>query len=197
MRIHATTSDIAELATAREARQGLVVGVRRNAGVKSPCKREDYEPVQSTNRKHEIDHGNDVVRTILSEPYTLFANMTANRQTNEVDLRMPVWVALSELFLDTELQEEDHQRIARVLAASQYSEKKLDEILRFEVTPVLKWNLLSVAGEWAGFHEEWLREELVPKIDKRPLFRPRVFWMMRRRWAHILGLVSAIRADRQ
>lgn len=131
---------------------------------------------------------------MLSEPYTLFVNMKATPATNEVDLRMPVLVALSELFLDTELQEEDHQRIARVLAASPYSEKKLDEILRFELTPVLKWNLLSVAGEWAGFHEEWLRDALIPRIDKRPFFRPGVFWMMRRRWKHILSLVAAIRA---
>jgi hypothetical protein len=116
--------------------------------------------------------------------------------TNEsiIDERMPVWKALSELFLDTELQENDHRRIARVLSVSPYSEKKLDEILRFEVTPVLKWNLLSIAGEWAGFDEAWLREQLVPRVDMRPFFRPCVFWMMRRRWKHILGLVVQFRA---
>ena len=112
-----------------------------------------------------------------------------------VDERLPVWNALSELFLDTELQEDDHQRIARVLAASPYSEKKLDEILRFEVTPVLKWNLLSIAGEWAGFDEAWLREKLEPRIDARPWFRPGVFWMMRRRWKHIVGLVVKLREE--
>jgi hypothetical protein len=120
--------------------------------------------------------------------------MTATSAQVEAEHRMPVWIALSQLFLDTELQEDDHQRIARVLASSPYPEKKLDEILRFEVTPVLKWNLLSVAGEWAGFDEKWLREKLVPLIDRRPLFRRGVFWMMRRRWAHILSLVAEIRA---
>lgn len=113
-----------------------------------------------------------------------------------VDDRLPVWNVLSELFLDTELQEDDHQRIARVLAASPYSEKKLDEILRFEVTPVLKCNLLSMAGEWAGFDEAWLREKLKPRIDTRPWFRPSVFWMMRRRWKHIIGLVAKLREQK-
>jgi hypothetical protein len=110
-----------------------------------------------------------------------------------VDERLPVWNVLSELFLDTELQEDDHQRIARVLAASPYSEKKLDEILRFEVTPVLKWNLLSIAGEWAGFDETWLRQKLAPRIDARPWLRLGVFWMMPRRWTHILSLVAKSR----
>ncbi|MBK1884526.1 hypothetical protein JIN85_19070 [Luteolibacter pohnpeiensis] len=110
-----------------------------------------------------------------------------------VEERLPVWNALSELFLDTELQEDDHQSIARVLAASPYTEKKLDEILRFEVTPVLKWNLLSIADEWAGFDEAWLREKLEPRIDVRPWLRPIVFWMMRRRWRHLLGVVLKLR----
>lgn len=119
--------------------------------------------------------------------------MTASNSS--IDERTPVWTALSELFLDTELQEDDHSRIARVLAASPYSEEKLDEILRFEVTPVLRGNLLSVAGEWAGFDEAWLREKIAPRIDNRPFFRFGVFWMMRRRWKHILGLVAKFRKE--
>lgn len=115
---------------------------------------------------------------------------------SRVDERAPVWTALSELFLDTELQESDHERIARVLADSPYSEEKLSEILRFEVTPVLKGNLLSIAGEWAGFDEDWLREKLSPRMDIRPFFRPSVLWMMRRRWRHILALVTDIRAKK-
>lgn len=110
-----------------------------------------------------------------------------------VDERMPVWSALSELFLDTELQEEDHQRIAQILSASPYSAKKLDEILRFEVTPVLKYNLSSIAGEWTGFDESWLREQLVQRINARPFFRPRVSWLIRRQWKHILALVTQLR----
>ena len=107
---------------------------------------------------------------------------------------MPVWIALSELFLDTQLREKDLDRIAAVLAASAYSEERLEEILRFEVTPVLKCNLMSVAGEWAECNEEWLREKLIPRIDKRPLIRFGVFSMIREEWKAIRNSVSARRA---
>lgn len=103
---------------------------------------------------------------------------------------MPVWVAFSELFLDTELRKFDYDYIAGILAASPYSEDKLEEILRFEVTPVLKWNLMSVAGEWAGFDEDWLREKIAPRIDKRPLFNFGVFSMVSIPWEEIRILVA-------
>jgi hypothetical protein len=109
------------------------------------------------------------------------------------DARAPVWNALSELFLDTELQSEDHERIAKILAASPYSDQKLEAILRFEVTPVLKANLMCVAGEWAGFDEAWMREKMTPLIDQRPLFSFGVFWMVREHWKSILNRVSAHR----
>lgn len=110
-----------------------------------------------------------------------------------VEQRAPVWKALSELFLDTELQAEDHERIARVLVASPYSEEKLDEILRLEVTPILRPNLMCVAGEWVGFDESWMRKKMTPLINKRPLFSFGVFWMVREDWKAILSRVSAHR----
>jgi len=64
---------------------------------------------------------------------------------------MPVWEALSDFFLDTELQEADYQRIASVLTCSSYTIAEIEEILRYEVYPALRWNLLAIAGEWAGF----------------------------------------------
>ena len=79
----------------------------------------------------------------------------------ELERRRPVWGALSDLFLDAELQPEDHRRIARVLAASGYSEPELEQILRSEVGPVLLPNLLSIAGEWAGFDLGWLEAEIL------------------------------------
>jgi len=113
---------------------------------------------------------------------------------SKIDERMPVWSALSELFLDTELQKEDHERIATVLAASPYSESKLEEILRFEVTPVLRGNMLSMAGVWSGFDEDWLREKLAPNIERRPFFRLGVFWMIRSHWKEVIREVIALRA---
>lgn len=51
------------------------------------------------------------------------------------DERLPVWEALSELFLDVELDAHDHERIAGHLATSSYSIQELEEILYFEVYP--------------------------------------------------------------
>jgi hypothetical protein len=98
------------------------------------------------------------------------------------------------LFLDTELKSDDHERIAKILAVSPYSEKKLEEILRFEVTPVLKGNLRSVAGEWAGFDETWMREQMTPLIDKRPPSHFGSFLMIRGQWRAILARVVAHRS---
>lgn len=79
---------------------------------------------------------------------------------DDLNNRRLVWVAMSELFLDTELQERDLTRIVGVLAASPYSFDELNSIYHDEVFPVLSANLLSVVGEWAGFDEDWLVERL-------------------------------------
>jgi hypothetical protein len=68
--------------------------------------------------------------------------------------RLPVWTALSELFLDTELTATDHARIARIVEASGYSLARLDNIMRKEMLPAFGGNLLSIAGEWAGWSED-------------------------------------------
>jgi hypothetical protein len=101
--------------------------------------------------------------------------------------RLPVWEALSDFFLDTELQESDYQRISEVLASSPYSIQDIEDILRFEVYPVLIWNLRSVAGEWAGFDRAWLQEQIEPRLNKRPKFwMPMLQWgMVRDHWKRV------------
>lgn len=59
-----------------------------------------------------------------------------------------VWEALSELFLDTEI---DLEGIAERLKESGFSLADIEHILKTEVAPVLGGNLFSVAGEWAFF----------------------------------------------
>jgi hypothetical protein len=87
----------------------------------------------------------------------------------DIERRKPVWAALSELWLDTELAEDDLQRIAGVMKMSAYSIKELREIYLFEVAPVVFPNLLMVAGEWAGFDEEWLFTEATKRARTRSL----------------------------
>jgi hypothetical protein len=80
--------------------------------------------------------------------------------------RWPVWEALSTLFLDTDVSLLREYR-ASVLAASPYTVAEIEAILTEEVFPVGRWNLLSIAGEWAGFDLEWLESQM---LAPRPRF---------------------------
>ncbi len=87
----------------------------------------------------------------------------------EIERRKPVWTALSELWLDTELTDDDLQRIAEVMKRSGYGIPQLRDIHLFEVAPVVFPNLLTVAGEWAGFDEEWLFDMASRRARRRSL----------------------------
>lgn len=99
--------------------------------------------------------------------------------TTEIEKRKPVWSALSEFYLDTELGEEEIKRIAEIFRASNYSIEELKEINCSEVGPVVYFNLFSTAGVWDQFDEEWLHEQIIKRLDKSKgnrfigkLFRP-------------------------
>ncbi|HSF11437.1 MAG TPA: hypothetical protein VLA50_00555 [Erythrobacter sp.] len=81
----------------------------------------------------------------------------------EIARRLPVWTALSELFLDQELQPSDYRRIAAVIDQSGYSPVEAEKMLRNEVAPAFVVNLWSVAGEWQGWPEEYVRERVLEK----------------------------------
>ena len=78
--------------------------------------------------------------------------------------RRPVWEALSDLFLDTDISFTYQWRID-VLAASPYSITELEDILIDEVYPICKYNLFSVAGEWAGFDLTWLEDQIRRRLN--------------------------------
>ena len=112
-----------------------------------------------------------------------------------IEERVPVWEALSNFFLDRELDKADYQRIAEALASSPYSVGDMEEILRREVYPVLIWNLRSAAGEWAGFDRKWLRGSIEPYLNKRPKFRlPIAQWaIIRHHWQRVSELMESER----
>jgi hypothetical protein len=89
---------------------------------------------------------------------------------DDVENRRPVWEALSDMFLDTDVSLFREARINR-LAASPYSISELELILVKEVYPVCVGNLLCIAGEWAGFDEKWLEEQILRRSHSRKLFR--------------------------
>lgn len=77
-----------------------------------------------------------------------------------LDRRARLWVALDDLYLDTELQPVTYAAIARAIITHGYSLEEARRIDREEVFPILYGNLLSVAGEWAGFDDDWLIYEV-------------------------------------
>ena len=79
----------------------------------------------------------------------------------ELIRRRPVWAALSELFLDTELDELDIHWLAHTLHESGYPLAELEHILRTEVAPIVGGNLLSVVGVWSGFDLDWLERQIL------------------------------------
>lgn len=123
----------------------------------------------------------------------------------QIEQRLPLWSALSELWLDTELSGKDLQRIARVLADSGLSIGQLRQVYLFEVAPVVWVNMLSVTGEWSGFDEQWLCARIVHKLNKRPrctrfwcwfpLTRKVMLYAAEEHWSSLVELVQTIRAD--
>lgn len=74
--------------------------------------------------------------------------------------RLHAWQALSQFFLDTELTEASLAWVASVMTQSPYTLDQLHSILWHELYPALRWNLRSMAGEWAGWTDEFLIEHV-------------------------------------
>ncbi|KFN43865.1 DUF7079 family protein [Arenimonas oryziterrae] len=111
--------------------------------------------------------------------------------------RERVWMALSELYLDTET-DGFIAPCARVLAQSPFSRDELAQIWLDEVHPVLSYNLLAPAGVWDGFDRDWLCAE----IRRQPRgWRARLqpaWWLrradMRRRWSQLDAIIADLRS---
>ena len=111
---------------------------------------------------------------------------------SDLPRRRPVWEALSDLFLDTELNEVTLRSIAKCLAESRYSDKEVHAILFREVYPVCIPNMHDVAGVWAGFQTEWLEREILRTTSRAipedaPL--PADYWMIEAEWRRVLELL--------
>jgi len=68
--------------------------------------------------------------------------------------------ALSWLFLDTEATPNEIDDIVNTLRPLDISIDALDNIFRHDVFPILYPNLLSTAGVWEGFDQEWLLRQV-------------------------------------
>ena len=84
-----------------------------------------------------------------------------------IEERKPVWIALSDFYLDTELQDFNFQYIVKTILESPYSFDDVKTINIYEVFPVLQPNLLQAAGEWTGFNEKWLLEAITDYLKTK------------------------------
>jgi hypothetical protein len=122
--------------------------------------------------------------------------MTLPRPRDDLANRVPVWRAMSEFYLDTELDDGDISRIARTCAASPFSIGELDRIMFCEVGPAFALNLLSMAGEWAGWSQQFVQERVLkvyrPWYYLLYVLNPFKRWM-RLRWADALKRTAQMR----
>ncbi len=101
--------------------------------------------------------------------------MDAKISEDEMRRRLPVWIALSDLYLDNETQPYEYKHMARVCCASGYAREELRSILFDEVGPVFGHNLLQTAGQWGGWPAD-----VVEGAMRRQVERPKTFPWLRR-----------------
>jgi hypothetical protein len=79
---------------------------------------------------------------------------------DQLQKRKAIRIALSDLYLDTELTNGQLLHIARIFKESGFTLETIKEINYREVGPLLLNNVRSVAGEWAGFNANELHDML-------------------------------------
>lgn len=98
-----------------------------------------------------------------------------------------VWEALSELFLDTEIE---LQHVISSLQGSGFSRADIEKVMRCEVAPVLGGNVLSVAGVWLAFDLTPVEQRYLSG-QARPSFTG---WLalrvMRKEWQQVLAALD-------
>lgn len=85
---------------------------------------------------------------------------------DEVAARLPVWEALSELFLDNDIAA-SVPSIAQRIAVTDFTLAEVETMLRWDVRPAFYGNLLSVAGQWSGWRSEDVRERVLATRGRR------------------------------
>lgn len=81
------------------------------------------------------------------------------------DNRADVWVALSELFIDTQLTGIDKARIVDKLKKTGYTLSETEQILEDEVFPAFSNNLLAVTGNWSGWPEDEVKQKVTKQLN--------------------------------
>lgn len=94
---------------------------------------------------------------------------------DELNRRIPVWYALSELFTGRELQDYDYRWMAQVLKESGLSRESVFLILDEEVAPALQANLLyNPTPVMDGWTEEDVKRLVMEYVTRKPTIIERV-----------------------
>ena len=114
---------------------------------------------------------------------------------NTPEDRLRLWSALSDLFLDTEIDDHTFGYIARVIREDGYTSEEAEHVLWQEVYPVLEANLRSVAGVWAGWPDEWLirniRVSSTPPERTAIMGEPGIIHEIRSCWDRVRACLEA------
>jgi len=118
--------------------------------------------------------------------------------------KTPIWIALSEFYLDTELDQTDFKIIAKAIHKSPFSLEEAKQINKYEVFPVLQLNRLIITGEWGGFDKEWLVNRITTSLKRRNVFKRIIYlfyywlfkWMNRRYWKSVEKEYDKMVADK-
>lgn len=112
----------------------------------------------------------------------------------DIVARVPVWRALSQVFIPEEKTPAEFGEIALRLAVSPFSEDEIKRILFGELHSPLSLNLFAdPLGCWEiEFPDDLLLEKLIPRIGRRPFPGPLVLF---RRWIndHLTEILARFR----
>lgn len=93
----------------------------------------------------------------------------------DIDQRIPVWNALSDLFLANEFEEVDYRYLAKRLNESGYPIEQLESILITEIAPVFSSNLNALAlSETMGWDAQWIQQAVLKRLYDRPTWSERL-----------------------
>lgn len=110
---------------------------------------------------------------------------------SQKEQRLKIWRALSDLFLDTEIDDTTYKYIARTINESGLSVNEVEKVLWYEVYPVLENNFRRVDGVWDGWPDAWLLQHL--SICEKPIAihgDPSSIKEIKRCWSRVIEFLS-------
>ena len=119
----------------------------------------------------------------------------------EINTRLPVWAALSELFIDNELTVEDKSRIAYKLKGTKYQLAEIIDILEDEVLPTFSSNLRVVAGSWTGWSDKEVQERITNRLNQgvnsftKKWRKLNVHFLIGKNWQEVQTIFSNISSE--